>query len=488
MSDGEDYGSPEPMQPNGSSSGRQHTPSHRKGPRFSWTPAYEATFFRSLCESVKMGLKDNHSFKQEAWDRACQALADRHNAYPNKGHLINKSDNARKKFRLWRGLREDPEFLYNPNTKVVTASEEAWRAHIEREPLSKSLRNRPFEHEEYMEILFPDVIGSGGAPKRITKSRRKGTDIMGDGDDLDDTPGTNVLNLLSADNTMFQSTPTQTPIQPPTVPSNGNIRPTSTILPARTSIASSSALTPPDEEPGHSSSHTRKRFLPSNNGAGPSTEKRRRAGGGGGSNNYIDLTHSAQRSNGDASAFQLGGSTNGTSNAISSALTNQLNTHNINNNHNPTASSSSATGGGGTSRTQQFQDAMMTIAEQIRAQRFAGPAPPPHNYPQQAMEIFFRDFGDEDQDLQIKIGEKVLCDTNKAMMFCMVPEELRRHWVKRLRELHNRVPGEAAAIVGAPVGPGQGMMIAAPGGGGSMQMGGAGMGNNPMMRNGSQVG
>lgn len=104
---------------------------HKKGPRFSWTPAYEATFFRSLCESVTLGLKDNHSFKQEAWDRAMQALQDRHGAYPNKGHLINKSDNARKKFRLWRGLREDPEFLYNPATRMVTASEEAWRAHIE---------------------------------------------------------------------------------------------------------------------------------------------------------------------------------------------------------------------------------------------------------------------------------------------------------------------------------------------------------------------
>ncbi|EOO01331.1 hypothetical protein UCRPA7_3172 [Phaeoacremonium minimum UCRPA7] len=108
-----------------------HTPNSRKGPRFSWTPAYEATFFRSLCESVQLGLKDNHSFKQEAWERAAQALQERHGAYPNKGHLINKSDNARKKFRLWRGLREDPEFLYNPATRIVTASEEAWRAHIE---------------------------------------------------------------------------------------------------------------------------------------------------------------------------------------------------------------------------------------------------------------------------------------------------------------------------------------------------------------------
>lgn len=134
----DDYGSPEPLQGPGDpapgsapgSAGRHHTPSHRKGPRFSWTPAYESTFFHSLCESVNMGLKDNHSFKPEAWDRACKVLADRHQAYPNKGHLINKSDNARKKFRLWRGLREDPEFLYNPKAKTVTASDEAWEVHI----------------------------------------------------------------------------------------------------------------------------------------------------------------------------------------------------------------------------------------------------------------------------------------------------------------------------------------------------------------------
>ena len=115
----------------GRSSGHHDGSSHKKGPRFSWTPAYETTFFSSLCDSVERGLKDNHSFKQEAWDRAMQALKERHGAYPNKGHLINKSDNARKKFRLWRGLREHPDFLYNPTTKIVTASEDVWRTHIE---------------------------------------------------------------------------------------------------------------------------------------------------------------------------------------------------------------------------------------------------------------------------------------------------------------------------------------------------------------------
>lgn len=102
-----------------------------RGPRFSWNPSYEETFFRSLCESVQMGLREGTVFKQEAWDRALHALIERHNAFANKGHLINKSDNARKKFRLWRGLREDAQFHYNPETRMVSAPDDVWTRHIE---------------------------------------------------------------------------------------------------------------------------------------------------------------------------------------------------------------------------------------------------------------------------------------------------------------------------------------------------------------------
>lgn len=115
----------------GASAAANNIDRDRRAPRFSWTPAYEATFFRSLCDSVQLGLRENSSFKAEAWERAMQALQDAHGAHPAKSHLINKSDNARKRFRLWRGLREDPEFHYNPVARTVSASEEAWKAHIE---------------------------------------------------------------------------------------------------------------------------------------------------------------------------------------------------------------------------------------------------------------------------------------------------------------------------------------------------------------------
>lgn len=135
----------------------------KRAPRFSWTPAYEATFFRSLCESVHRGLRENHSFKSEAWDHAANALREKHGAFPTKSHLVNKSDNARKKFRLWRGLREDPDFLYNPSTKVVTASDASWKAHIEvsRVPFATSRRKSGGLAPRalvFVEMLTPRVV------------------------------------------------------------------------------------------------------------------------------------------------------------------------------------------------------------------------------------------------------------------------------------------------------------------------------------------
>ncbi|GJC94675.1 hypothetical protein ColKHC_03501 [Colletotrichum higginsianum] len=312
MSDDEFTG---PDGPPGSAGGDRD----KRAPRFSWTPAYETTFFRSLCDSVQLGLRENHSFKADAWDRAATALREKHSAYPTKSHLVNKSDNARKKFRLWRGLREDPEFLYNPTNRTVTASEEAWKAHI-----------------EFMEILYPDVIGSGGAPKRIMKPKRKGPDVI-QGSEDPDMPGTAVLDLQTptSDSAGGGKAPTA-PMGPPTQPA----------------------------------------------------EKRRRVSG------YTNPAHASG------------------SNALSS--------------HGNDASSASMASAG----KQLMEDGLIRIADALR-----GRSPP--RWPEQAIDIFFRDFSDEDMDLQLKIAEKALADDNKAMIFCKMSPALRKHWVKRLRELHN---------------------------------------------------
>ncbi|KAI0134832.1 Myb/SANT-like DNA-binding domain-containing protein [Daldinia grandis] len=390
----------------------------RRTPRFSWNLAYEETFFRSLCESMQMGYKENHSFKSGAWERAAIALRDKHGAYPEKSHLINKADNARKKFRMWRGLREDPEFLYNPTTRMVTASEEAWRRHFEKEPLSKALRGRPFDHEEYMEILFPDVVGSGGAPKRIMKPRRRNPD--GSLGSLSGRPSTADQTVIdpSLDSNIYAQTPAQNPAQQaqqtqplsqpvptPPVPQPMQ-RPSSTTIPPRTSItANPSALTPPDEHVP--STQAQKRPNPNPN---PNYPEKRRG-----------------RPSRFSSNFYTQQSTN-TPSSSSAA---------------PRAASPSAPLGLHSSftSTNLVEDGILSLAEALKTRS-------PPKWSEQAVEIFFREFAEEDADLQLKIAEKALTDENKAMVFVKMTPVLRRHWVGRLREVHMRNLGGGLGLGG----------------------------------------
>ncbi|RSL65224.1 hypothetical protein CEP54_004317 [Fusarium duplospermum] len=380
----------------------------RRAPRFSWTPAYEATFFRSLCESVQLGLRENSSFKAEAWERAAQALQESHGAYPTKSHLINKSDNARKRFRLWRGLREDAEFLYNPVTRTVTATEEAWTAHIEREPLSRALRGRPFDHEDYMEILYPDVIGSGGAPKRIMKPRRRTDGPIAEDPEM---PGTGILNLQSEPppRPPGLESPNSRPVltQTPTTSSTGSTqqRPTSTTIPPRgPPTINASALTPPDE----TITQSRKRQLPTT--STPATFESPPA-------SNMPLGQAPE-----SPGKRRRTSSNDGSRALTSAV--------LNSSMLPLAVRDGPSVASPSQTDSQLLSHAPVIEELVEAVRSRSSL----RWQEEALDVFFRDFADEDLDLQVKISESVLINECKAMVFCKMPGRVRQHWVRRFKE------------------------------------------------------
>jgi hypothetical protein len=273
----------------------------------------------------------------------------------------------------------------------------------QKEPLSRALRGRPFEHEEYMEILYPDVVGSGGAPKRIMKPKRKGPDALPGCEDTD-MPGTAVLNL-AVEQSNFTHGPGLTANpghQRMRMPGIGAGRPTQTTIPPRTNMANTSALTPPDE----TANHTRKRFAPvplgSSAGAVAPPDHRHSTG-----NTATALQQQNKRRR----------------------ISSQAN-YGVSSSNNAGDSNSNASGATVTGRN-LLEEGVLTIAELLRAR-----APP--RWPEQALDIFFRDFADEDMDLQLKIAEKALADEIKAMVFCKMSPAVRKHWVKRLREMHNR--------------------------------------------------
>ncbi|KAJ1326888.1 Myb/SANT-like DNA-binding domain-containing protein [Microdochium nivale] len=398
-----------------------------KAPRFTWNPVYEATFFRSLCESIQLGFKEHQSFKAGAWERAALALRDKHNAYPEKSHLINKADNARKKFRLWRSLREDPEFLYNPATRTVTASDDAWKRHVQKEPLSKALRGRPFEHEEYLEILFPDVIGSGGAPKRIMRPRRK----TQSGDDADADADATMLDPQMHDSSQFLHDHSQEHASLQHLQSSGpSVAPVGA-LDMSASGPALNVLTPPDDV--NASAQARKR--PSGEIIQQQPKRRGRPPRFSG----VTPTVSASGLGGGGSGGSSGGGPSSIpllpqhtpSTAVVAAATTQQSLLQPIHPSFQSANLSPAGGGGGSGPS--VHECFTLLAEALRSNRQAPP-----KWQEQAVELLFRDFPDEDPDLQLKIAEKALTDENKAMVFVKMTPMLRSHWVGRLRDVHMR--------------------------------------------------
>lgn len=272
-----------------------------------------------------------------------------------------------------------------------------------------------------MEILYPDVIGSGGAPKRIIKPRRKT-----DGTAVDDAemPGTGVINLTSNPQTTASS-PGLAP-RPnlgqsasrgsPTAPAAAQqLQPASAASSAAASqinsmmSSSSSALTPPDDTAPQSQGQSRKRRQ---GGPVPGADS--------------GLSPPLPPATAPASVTSSPHKRRRTSSRglAPVAAVNPMP---------PAALVPAAHQGPATHDASSLLQAPLLeeILDTLRAR--ASP-----RWREQALDIFFRDFSSEEMDLQVKISENVLSNENKAMVFCKMPEQVRQHWVGKFREMHQQ--------------------------------------------------
>ena len=262
-----------------------------------------------------------------------------------------------------------------------------------------------------MEVLYPDVIGSGGAPKRIMKPRRR---IDGHPGDDSEMPGTGILNLQHGDGQQLKVRSADGGSRPSL--SDASTRSSSSsipqrefapmTLPPRSSLGPSSALTPPDETVPMAHSKQSLNNLQTKQSAFANTpgtshrtsnapEKRRRTSSRGASmpeSSISTLSAPVTRTVTGAAASSVP--------HLDSAL------------------------GNGNPLVEELVDVLKSRAMP--------------RWREEALDIFFRDFPDEDLDLQVKISENILTHENKAMVFCKMPIRVRQHWVSRLREMHHK--------------------------------------------------
>lgn len=217
---------------------------------------------------------------------------------------------------------------------------------------------------------------------------------------------------------------------------------TSTTIPPLSSITpgpNHNALTPPDEHAPSTSSVSRKRNHPDPSSS-TRAEKRRGRPSRFSVNFYDNQSNPANTTSPSQSQPQSHTSSSYTTSGFIPPPRHQSNANSNGPTSNNTASSRNLHPSFQPNAL-SVEDGLLSLADALRAR-----APP--KWQEQAVEILFRDFESEDADLQLKIAEKALTDENKAMVFVKMTPALRKHWVGRLREVHQRNLGGGLGRVG----------------------------------------
>lgn len=273
-----------------------------------------------------------------------------------------------------------------------------------------------------MEILYSDVIGSGGAPKRIMKPRRRADGQPGEEPEM---PGSGVLSLHSetAGGQIAQESPvpastssTQPPSGPAPTPAP-QAKPTSTTLPPRSAFTQPSALTPPDE---------------------PALQAKKRA---------LSTSHNDDAFGATSPSLGLK-PVNAPSTMASPEKRPRLLSRSESGPH-LAGTPNSATPGPPATSTESPAPAMLdgVPLPSSPPDRAIGVAPSDFlkatvntRWREKALEMFFQEFADEDMDLQIRIAETVLTDENRALVYCKMPLCLKQHWLRALEDSFRKTP------------------------------------------------
>lgn len=287
-----------------------------------------------------------------------------------------------------------------------------------------------------METLYPDVIGSGGAPKRIMKPKRRGDGQLADDSDM---PGTGIINLQSDQATSQQGleSPSNPSLSNSNTPTSRPSGPTLTSIPPPkpTGLPHASALTPPDE----GVSQTRKRAQgdlessTSANNTPPRTEldpvsssspeKRLRTSTGDEMvttfrNAPILHTTEAPPISPTPPDASSGSQITPPPQATTTASSGSARTTAV-----PAASTSATTQPASSGKV--VGDLVDHLATRNARQ-----------WREEAVDLFFRDFASEEMDLQVKVSQDMFSNDHTAMVFCKMPLLVREHWVKSLRDAH----------------------------------------------------
>ncbi|OVA18453.1 Myb/SANT-like domain [Macleaya cordata] len=133
-----------------------------KGRQLRWTQEMDECMIEILIEQVNLGRKGDRGFKDQAYNAVTKALADRLGVDVSRAHMDNRLRTFRTEYRMFRTLREQSGFDWDPVKNRVTASDSTWNEYLKAHPKFKYYRGRSCKwNYESLGIILGDTPATG---------------------------------------------------------------------------------------------------------------------------------------------------------------------------------------------------------------------------------------------------------------------------------------------------------------------------------------
>ncbi|RZC77616.1 hypothetical protein C5167_001809 [Papaver somniferum] len=130
-----------------------------------WTQEMDECMIKILIEQEKLGRKGDRGFKDQAYSAVTRGLSDCLRVDVSRSHIDNRLRTFRTEYRMFRTLREQNEFDWDPVKNKLTASDSIWNEYIKAHPKFKYYRGRACKwNYESLSIILGDNPATGSFP------------------------------------------------------------------------------------------------------------------------------------------------------------------------------------------------------------------------------------------------------------------------------------------------------------------------------------
>jgi hypothetical protein len=136
-----------------------------------WTNELVTTFINVILHYVaKNGNFTDNGFKKKDWSSITSEFESATNLSYDKSSLQSKYSELKKKYNVFKKLKDQSGFGWDEEKQILTADDETWEAYIQVHSEAKAFRKATLPNLELLESLFSGKVATGSYAKSSTEA------------------------------------------------------------------------------------------------------------------------------------------------------------------------------------------------------------------------------------------------------------------------------------------------------------------------------